>query len=166
MHRREKLWDSIRGMSRYSSPPRWACFFSRTPRPSPSCSRRSAEALDLAYAARRRPPAVYLTFDDGPNPAATPALLDVLQREGARATFFLIDAHLTAETAPIVRRMFERGTRVGAALGHARADARSLLATRLDADGRGRSDRAAGGTRPCPCSVRTPAGGAARCMRA
>lgn len=52
-------------------------------------------------------PAVYLTFDDGPNPNATPQLLDVLGREGATATFFLIDAHLTEDTAPIVRRMFD-----------------------------------------------------------
>ncbi len=54
-------------------------------------------------------PAVYLTFDDGPNPTATPDLLDVLRDTGARATFFLIDAHLTEETAPIVRRMFDEG---------------------------------------------------------
>jgi len=54
-------------------------------------------------------PTVYLTFDDGPNPAATPMLLDVLQAEGASATFFLIDAHLTPETAPVVRRMFAEG---------------------------------------------------------
>jgi peptidoglycan/xylan/chitin deacetylase (PgdA/CDA1 family) len=58
-------------------------------------------------------PTVYLTFDDGPNPAATPMLLDVLRAEGASATFFLIDAHLTPETAPIVRRMFEEGHAVG-----------------------------------------------------
>lgn len=55
------------------------------------------------------PPRVYLTYDDGPNPAATPALLDALAEDGARATFFLIDDHLTADTAPIVRRMFEEG---------------------------------------------------------
>ena len=54
-------------------------------------------------------PAVYLTFDDGPNPAATPALLDVLGREGAVATFFVIDRHLNPRTAPIVRRMFDEG---------------------------------------------------------
>lgn len=52
---------------------------------------------------------VYLTFDDGPNPAATPALLDVLHDTDARATFFLIDAHLDESTAPIVRRMFAEG---------------------------------------------------------
>lgn len=57
----------------------------------------------------RTRPTIYLTFDDGPNPTATPALLDVLRRERASATFFLIDAHLTGETAPIVRRMFAEG---------------------------------------------------------
>jgi peptidoglycan/xylan/chitin deacetylase (PgdA/CDA1 family) len=54
-------------------------------------------------------PTVYLTFDDGPNPTTTPNLLDVLRRENVPATFFLIDAHLTDETAPIVRRMFAEG---------------------------------------------------------
>lgn len=54
-------------------------------------------------------PTVYLTYDDGPNPTATPLLLDVLAREQASATFFLIDDHVTDETAPIVRRMFEDG---------------------------------------------------------
>ena len=54
-------------------------------------------------------PRVYLTFDDGPNPTATPALLDVLARENAVATFFVLDRHLDAETAPIVARMFDEG---------------------------------------------------------
>lgn len=55
------------------------------------------------------PPTVYLTFDDGPNPTATPALLDTLARHGVQATFFIIDKHLTADTAAIVRRAFEDG---------------------------------------------------------
>jgi chitooligosaccharide deacetylase len=54
-------------------------------------------------------PTIYLTYDDGPNPDATPMLLDVLAREAVPATFFLIDAHLTAETATLVRRMFADG---------------------------------------------------------
>jgi chitooligosaccharide deacetylase len=54
-------------------------------------------------------PTVYLTFDDGPNPTATPQLLDVLGAEGVKATFFLIPRHITGETAPIVRRMFDEG---------------------------------------------------------
>jgi peptidoglycan/xylan/chitin deacetylase (PgdA/CDA1 family) len=74
-----------------------------------------AMARDRAvwHMSREAPPMVYLTFDDGPNPATTPDLLDVLAREHARATFFLIDRHVTAETAPIVRRMFGEGHAVG-----------------------------------------------------
>ncbi|MFM7785369.1 MAG: polysaccharide deacetylase family protein, partial [Gammaproteobacteria bacterium] len=58
-------------------------------------------------------PAVYLTFDDGPNPGATPALLDVLHREGVKATFFVIPAHLNEETAPTLRRTMAEGHAVG-----------------------------------------------------
>jgi peptidoglycan/xylan/chitin deacetylase (PgdA/CDA1 family) len=59
------------------------------------------------------PPTIYLTFDDGPNPDWTPALLDVLEAERVPATFFLIDDHITAETAPIVSRMGEEGHAIG-----------------------------------------------------
>src|ERR1700752_548811 len=55
------------------------------------------------------PPTLYLTFDDGPNPAWTPALLDALRDPGIAATFFLIDEHITNETAPIVRRIADEG---------------------------------------------------------
>src|SRR5947207_13158827 len=54
---------------------------------------------------RTQPPTVYLTFDDGPNPTTTPDLLDVLARERVHATFFLIDRHITAQPAPLARRM-------------------------------------------------------------
>jgi peptidoglycan/xylan/chitin deacetylase (PgdA/CDA1 family) len=33
---------------------------------------------------------IALTFDDGPDPATTPALLDVLKSLEVRATFFLV----------------------------------------------------------------------------
>jgi peptidoglycan/xylan/chitin deacetylase (PgdA/CDA1 family) len=33
---------------------------------------------------------VALTFDDGPHPEGTPAMLEILAAEGARATFFLV----------------------------------------------------------------------------
>ena len=62
---------------------------------------------------RGEPATIYFTFDDGPNPSTTPDLLDVLALEGVPATFFLIDAHVTDETAPLVRRMFEEGHAVG-----------------------------------------------------
>lgn len=59
--------------------------------------------------AETAPATVYLTYDDGPNPEATPELLDVLAREQAAATFFLIDDHVTDDAAPLVRRMFAEG---------------------------------------------------------
>jgi peptidoglycan/xylan/chitin deacetylase (PgdA/CDA1 family) len=55
------------------------------------------------------PPTVYLTFDDGPNPTATPQLLDVLRHHDVTATFFVIDKYITTETLPILRRTFEEG---------------------------------------------------------
>jgi peptidoglycan-N-acetylglucosamine deacetylase len=62
---------------------------------------------------RDRPPTVYLTFDDGPNPTATPQLLDVLAAHSVHATFFLIERHITDETAPIVRRIAAEGHSIG-----------------------------------------------------
>src|SRR5918993_3180714 len=59
------------------------------------------------------PPTIYLTYDDGPNPAATPALLDVLAAEGVPATFFLIERHITDATAPLVRRIATEGHAIG-----------------------------------------------------
>jgi peptidoglycan/xylan/chitin deacetylase (PgdA/CDA1 family) len=38
----------------------------------------------------RGAPGVALTFDDGPHPQGTPAVLEVLSRENASATFFLV----------------------------------------------------------------------------
>ncbi|MDP2054767.1 MAG: polysaccharide deacetylase family protein [Acidobacteriota bacterium] len=59
------------------------------------------------------PPTIYLTFDDGPNPVWTPPLLDALREQGAHATFFLIDDHITPETAAIVKRIADEGHAIG-----------------------------------------------------
>jgi peptidoglycan/xylan/chitin deacetylase (PgdA/CDA1 family) len=50
---------------------------------------------------------VGLTFDDGPDPGITPRVLDLLDRAGARATFFCIGRRVEARpdlVAEIVRR--------------------------------------------------------------
>ncbi|HET9228028.1 MAG TPA: polysaccharide deacetylase family protein [Thermoanaerobaculia bacterium] len=50
---------------------------------------------------------VALTFDDGPDPEVTPRLLDLLDRAGARASFFCIGRRVEARpdlAAEIVRR--------------------------------------------------------------
>lgn len=53
-----------------------------------------------------------LTFDDGPNPAWTPALLDVLAEHGAQATFFMLGSHAQAEPE-LVRRVAAAGHVIG-----------------------------------------------------
>ena len=58
---------------------------------------------------RTSPPTVYLTYDDGPNAATTPILLDALAREHVHATFFLIDREITDRTVSVVARMFAEG---------------------------------------------------------
>ena len=59
------------------------------------------------------PPAIFLTFDDGPNAEWTPLLLDALADAAAVGTFFLIDEHITDETIPLVRRIAEEGHAIG-----------------------------------------------------
>jgi peptidoglycan/xylan/chitin deacetylase (PgdA/CDA1 family) len=106
---------------------------------------------------RTPPPTVYLTYDDGPNPSTTPQLLDVLASEGAHATFFLIDAHITDDTEPIVRRMVQEGHAVALHSGNRWDLLRSSgsLAARLSAA----SQRIEAITGRPPCRLFRPHGG-------
>jgi peptidoglycan-N-acetylglucosamine deacetylase len=53
-----------------------------------------------------------LTFDDGPHPEYTPPLLDILEKYGARATFFMLGK--SAQRYPdIVKSVAERGHAIG-----------------------------------------------------
>jgi peptidoglycan/xylan/chitin deacetylase (PgdA/CDA1 family) len=55
---------------------------------------------------------VALTFDDGPNPDATPLILDTLAEKKVRATFFVLGSH--AERWPeLVRRISHEGHQLG-----------------------------------------------------
>ena len=59
-----------------------------------------------------RSPAVALTFDDGPNPDATPLILDALRERRVHATFFILGSH--AERWPtLVRRVADEGHTIG-----------------------------------------------------
>ena len=53
-----------------------------------------------------------ITFDDGPNPAITPKLLDLLDRYNAKATFFLIGRYVR-ECPELVKEIIARGHSVG-----------------------------------------------------
>jgi len=63
--------------------------------------------LRLPEAAARRGE-VALTLDDGPDPATTPQVLDILDAHGARATFFCIAAQAGQHPA-LVREIVRRG---------------------------------------------------------
>jgi peptidoglycan/xylan/chitin deacetylase (PgdA/CDA1 family) len=57
-------------------------------------------------------PVVSITFDDGPNPRATPRILDLLRRARVSATFFVLGRHV--ERWPeLVRRMAVEGHQIG-----------------------------------------------------
>jgi peptidoglycan/xylan/chitin deacetylase (PgdA/CDA1 family) len=68
---------------------------------------------DLRGALTRHPGALALTFDDGPDPDITPALLRVLERHDARATFFMCGLAATRHPT-IVRAIASQGHGVGA----------------------------------------------------
>lgn len=58
------------------------------------------------------PKVVYLTFDDGPEPENTPAVLDILQQNGIKATFFVVGNQI--EKYPeILRRIYQEGHAIG-----------------------------------------------------
>ncbi len=62
--------------------------------------------------AHARPGHVALTFDDGPAPRWTPAILDVLRHEHVPGTFFVIGEHVVAYPG-LVRRALREGSEVG-----------------------------------------------------
>ncbi len=59
-----------------------------------------------------RPGLLALTFDDGPDPRWTPAILDILKQENVPATFFIIGKN--GQSYPdLVRRMLNEGHEIG-----------------------------------------------------
>ncbi len=76
------------------------CFLPHAPLLGPSITR-----LPPAAAARGQ---VALTFDDGPDPETTPRVLDLLDRFGARASFFCVGRRALAHPA-LVREIAQRG---------------------------------------------------------
>ena len=83
-------------------------------------AKRSPEVI---YFVETREPAAALTIDDGPDPATTGPILDLLKRYQARATFFLISGHIPGNEA-VVRRMVAQGHELG---NHLTTDEPSIL---------------------------------------
>lgn len=57
-------------------------------------------------------PKVYLTFDDGPHPKATPFVLEQLEKYNAKATFFCVGKNVI-EYPAIYEQIMEQGHAVG-----------------------------------------------------
>jgi len=99
---------------------------------------------------------VALTFDDGPNPEATPRILDTLASHGVLATFFVLGAH--AERWPeLVRRTLNEGHQLGNhGYFHRKLHFKSPFYVRRDLQlGKRAIERAAGGS---PRFFRAPHG--------
>jgi peptidoglycan-N-acetylglucosamine deacetylase len=72
----------------------------------------TSQIFGRTLVAARRPGDLALTFDDGPNPAWTPRLLDILAADNVRATFFMVGRFAEAEKA-LARRVVEAGHLIG-----------------------------------------------------
>lgn len=57
-------------------------------------------------------PMVAITFDDGPNPSTTNVMLDALEENYAKATFFVLGSN-AKEYPDVVKREYESGMEVG-----------------------------------------------------
>ncbi len=71
-----------------------------------------AQIFGATLVAPANPGEIALTYDDGPNPAATPQLLDVLARHNVRATFFLIGRYVRPQV-DLVRAIAAAGHLIG-----------------------------------------------------
>ncbi len=60
----------------------------------------------------RREKKIYLSFDDGPHPVATPFVLDQLKKYNAKASFFCIGKNVAAYPS-LYSRILEEGHTVG-----------------------------------------------------
>jgi peptidoglycan/xylan/chitin deacetylase (PgdA/CDA1 family) len=78
---------------------------------------------DVVYWVETEEPVVALTIDDGPDPVATPKILDVLKRHGAHGTFFLLSSRVPGNEE-LVRRTVEEGHEIA---NHLVADEPSIL---------------------------------------
>lgn len=74
----------------------------------PVLSEEAKVRLENIYDPQGEAKKAYLTFDDGPSGNVTPQILDILNREGIKATFFLLGSRV--ELYPeIVKREYEEG---------------------------------------------------------
>jgi len=101
---------------------------------------------------------VWLTIDDGPDPRTTPAILDLLDRFDARATFFLI-GQKAMDAPDLVQMILDRGHSIGNhTQTHPQFDFWRLRPHRLRHEIERFEDTLASLNCPIPCLFRAPTG--------
>jgi peptidoglycan/xylan/chitin deacetylase (PgdA/CDA1 family) len=76
------------------------------------CTSTAGEIAREGTAAAKAANEVALTFDDGPSRSQTPAILETLERLGARATFFEEGRHVRGRE-PLMRQILAFGDEIG-----------------------------------------------------
>jgi peptidoglycan/xylan/chitin deacetylase (PgdA/CDA1 family) len=69
-------------------------------------------APEVVFSVETERQVVALTLDDGPDPTATPQILDLLEEHGAKATFFVIGERIPGNES-LLARMVEEGHELG-----------------------------------------------------
>jgi len=82
-------------------------------------SGRTADLEDVTVVKQAPPPRIALTFDDGPNPAWTPQVLDLLSRYQAKATFFVLGSCAKSWPTLLEREVAEGHEIAAHSYGHA-----------------------------------------------
>ncbi len=81
---------------------------------------------------------LFLTFDDGPHPTHTPALLNVLDAHGIHAVFFVVGREATTHSE-VLRCVLEKGHTLGNhSVSHPRMDLISDAGRHIEFDGMNR----------------------------
>jgi peptidoglycan/xylan/chitin deacetylase (PgdA/CDA1 family) len=104
-----------------------------SPAEKPGLGARFRDGLVITGSTRHR--IIHFTFDDGPDPRYTPALLDELDRAGVKATFFFSASRFhgrserSRQTMELAREVLRRGHQVGS---HSMQHARMARMTRAE----------------------------------
>lgn len=69
----------------------------------------SSDVKRIDYELDPSKPTIAITFDDGPNATTTMEVLDILEKNQVRASFFLIGTNINDESAKSVKRAFDLG---------------------------------------------------------
>lgn len=73
----------------------------------------SSSTISLAQESNtEEPKLIALSFDDGPTLSTTPKILDVLEKHGVVASFFVIGQNVNNETAKLMKRAVEMGCEI------------------------------------------------------